>query len=107
MGYYSDFKLEFDYPEILSGTSHEVVEWLKQNTGYLTGWYIQHDEIHLDYVKWYNHPEDMQKLSLAFPTLKFELTAEGEDGEQWMVVATGGKTQRCDSVITFTEHSLW
>ena len=42
-----------------------------------------------------------------FPDVKFEVHCCGEDGEQWMIYALGGKTERCGSEVVFTPRTLW
>ena len=45
-----------------------------------------------DMVKWYDSEDDMCKLAVEFPDVKFKLMCEGEDGEQWADFYYGGIT---------------
>lgn len=63
----------------------------------------------LDYMmddsKWYDHEEDMTKLSIRHPTLLFELYGKGEDGEQWKKYFKNGKSFTTYATVTFEEFN--
>lgn len=47
-----------------------------------------------DTMKWYEHEEDMLKVSLAFPGVLFRLDGEGEEaGDKWIKFFRNGKMQ--------------
>lgn len=107
MGYYTDFSLEIQTDKMYNaGLMNSIKDALKEISGY-TSWYYQHDVIGLSEAKWYEHLQDMQTLSQQFPDVKFELHCQGEDGQQWMVYALDGKTQRCEGEVVFTSRTLW
>lgn len=52
--------------------------------------------------KWYEHDNDMKRLSLLHPDVIFELCGEGEEqGDSWKAYYKNGKTQRCKAKITY------
>ena len=60
-----------------------------------------------DFSKWYNHEDDMKKLSLAFPDTIFHLYGEGESVEDiWHSYFLNGKAQHCPAKITFDEFDV-
>lgn len=47
-----------------------------------------------DSCKWYDHEEDMRRLSLKFPDVVFTLNGEGEEaGDVWVKYFRNGKMQ--------------
>lgn len=55
-----------------------------------------------DSCKWYNHEDDMLRLSREFPDILFELHGEGEEaGDLWRKYFKNGKVQRCPAIITY------
>lgn len=57
-----------------------------------------------DSCKWYEHENDMRKISKAFPDILFLLEGEGEDsGDMWKEYYLDGKMQRCQAKLTFEE----
>ena len=53
--------------------------------------------------KWYNHVEDMEKLSKQFPSCVFKLECYGEDGETWIVYYQDGRHEICVGKIVYDE----
>lgn len=54
--------------------------------------------------KWYEHDDDMKKLSSKFPDKLFILSGHGEeDGDIWRKYYKNGKVQRVDAEIVFEE----
>ena len=48
-----------------------------------------------DYLKWYDHDEDMIKLSLRFPDYIFILEGDGEDSSDlWRTIYYDGQSER-------------
>lgn len=107
MGYYTNYKLEIQADKMHNaGLMAEIKEALQGISGYLS-WYYQYGLINLSEAKWYDHKKDMQTLSKRFPDVKFEVHCCGEDGQQWMIYALNGKTERCESEVVFTPRTLW
>ena len=107
MGYYTDYTLEIQAGKMdNAGLMTEIKETLREISGY-TGWYYQNDALSLSETKWYDHEQDMQTLSERFPDVKFEVHCCGEDGQQWMIYALSGKTERCEGEVVFTPRTLW
>lgn len=52
--------------------------------------------------KWYEHVEDMKKLSILFPTVLFTLKGIGEEtGDMWVKYFLDGKVQIANARIEF------
>jgi hypothetical protein len=57
-----------------------------------------------DDCKWYEHEEDMRRLSNMFPTVFFTLEGEGEEsGDIWKEYYLGGKMQKCKARLEFDD----
>ena len=55
--------------------------------------------------KWYDHEEDMKKISRMFPSVTFDLYGEGEEsGDIWHKYFKNGKMQECPARIVFDEY---
>lgn len=55
-----------------------------------------------DAVTWYDHDDDMRKVSAAYPDVLFELNGNGENsGDIWKTYYKGGKMQHTEATITF------
>lgn len=55
-----------------------------------------------DSCKWYDHEDDMRRLSLRFPDVVFTLNGEGEEsGDVWVKYFKDGKMQVDKAVIKF------
>lgn len=67
--------------------------------------FISDFELYGERCKWYEHDEDMIKLSLQFPETVFCLYGEGEEsGDLWYKYYKNGKKQICEAKITFDEY---
>lgn len=57
-----------------------------------------------DCCKWYEHDEDMVKLSKMFPGVLFTLRGEGEEsGDLWVSYYLNGKHQLCKAEAVYPE----
>lgn len=66
MGYYTNFDL--------SDNSEEIIQAIREISGYNC----------FDEVKWYNHEEDLIKVSLMFPDTEIFCEGDGEEqGDVW------------------------
>ena len=109
MGYYTTFTLncydnransfnisfETDFGKALTTALHEI------NPGYFD------DDFDLktlpyDSWKWYEHDEDMVKLSIRFPDYTFILEGEGEEnGDLWRTIYHDGQLERLNVKIVY------
>lgn len=95
MGYYTDFKLNFDgqVEEIPNGLQDECYVEDLLDEGFVSG-------------KWYEWEEDMRLLSNANPEILFKLTGHGEEaGDEWKAYFKGGKCQVEKAVISYGEFN--
>jgi hypothetical protein len=90
MGYMTKYKLDY------TPTPQENID-VRMETLWDGEWNPFEEE-----CKWYEHTEDMKKLSLEFPTTLFSLQGEGEEaGDLWRKFFKNGKMQVCKARITF------
>jgi len=102
MGYYTNFKLEF---EVVDSTGFPDTGALEEKISALldkvTG-YQWDGGLELADAKWYNHDEDMTKISKSLPKILFTLEGDGEEhGDQWVTYYQNGKKQHVRAVVTF------
>lgn len=96
MGYYSDFEILFNKKELTVKQQIEILDFLENDNDLSIITYAIYEEndkkdtvYHVDrllpeqvdvyYKKWYDHLDDLLRLSKQFPYLKIELQREGED----------------------------
>jgi hypothetical protein len=92
MGYYTKYELEHE-PKSLGHSPSIEKEMETLGSG-------EYDPFE-DTVKWYEHEEDMKKLSLQFPDVLFTLSGEGEEaGDVWKKYFKNGKVQVAKAVLT-------
>ncbi len=112
MGYRTNFKLTVkdDVNQALLGDNprlHEIHEYIKNSPDdeYLSclGLYEVDDERYFatdEPQKWYEHEEDIKKLSLHFKDIVFELEGEGEEwDDRWRKYFLNGMMQSCPATI--------
>lgn len=59
-----------------------------------------------DSCKWYQHADDMEAISLAFPEVLFQLSGNGEEsGDIWRKYYFNGKEQVAKANIVFEKPS--
>ena len=93
MGYYTNFSLD---------SYHEDVVLPEEVTGCCDQDFFYSKEV-CD-VKWYDHIEDMLKVSLANPDVEFRTSGVGEEPEdQWQCVFLNGKYKKVVAEITFKD----
>lgn len=101
MGYYTDFELDYvTYPELdtVSWDIKRKIEKYLENQDLLNNLFNN--------CKWYEHDEDMGRLSLEFPDVLFTLLGYGEDrGDIWKAYYLNGKMQDTPAQIIFEEFS--
>lgn len=60
-----------------------------------------------DEAKWYNHEEEIQRLSKEFPETLFYLHGEGEEtGDIWDKYFLNGKIQKCYAKIVIPDFDI-
>lgn len=103
MGYYTDYTMTVEGP---LKKKEEFENWCQGERaikGPLKGEYGDLSEHmgalwsgDLDNMKWYNHPDDMRRVSDAFPALKFILIGDGEESDDnWISLFQNGKEVVC------------
>lgn len=101
MGYYTRYTLEFERgtDSVRSAVAeHLKVDGSMPGYGKLVGIAYRQSE----QIKWYNHEDDMKKLSTEFPTVLFILKGEGEEsGDLWIKYFLGGKMQYAPGEIKY------
>lgn len=56
-------------------------------------------------ARWYQHEQDMLRLSASYPDLVFQLDGQGEDAEdRWRKYFKSGKFQSAKAVITLEPY---
>lgn len=112
MGYYTRYELETVESKdlgksILKEMDAEVYYGLDINSSlkYIGDFDMGVSIDYTDEVKWYDHEDDMKKLSVKFPNTLFRLHGIGEEqGDEWFKYFKNGKMQKCDAIITFEEY---
>lgn len=114
MGYYTSFKLSYEIREPVD----DVVENFKAREGLEDKLFktLESDNFcnysplidfvngNADCCKWYEHDEDMVKLSKMFPGVLFTLRGEGEEsGDLWVSYYLNGKHQLCKAEAVYPE----
>lgn len=105
MGYYTVFELhqviDVNTKEVLSederlehATQIENESQYEGEVQFLSEW---------EEVKWYEYDEDMEKYSLKYPNLIFELRCKGEDGAMWNMFVHNGKIKEQVVEIIYNE----
>lgn len=91
MGYYTDFSLDSCHEDVIIPDG-------------VSGCYLSEffDEGVLYDMKWYDHIEDMVKVSLANPNQEFMTSGVGEEnGDQWKCIFLNGKYKKAKAEIVF------
>lgn len=124
MGYYSDFEILFNKKELTVEQQVEILDFLEndndlgtitdaikedrdKDSAYYTDKLLP-EQVDIYYQKWYNHLEDLLRLSKQFPYLKIELQREGEDRlDIEKSYYFNGNRQVCTGELKFDENELW
>lgn len=104
MGYYTDYKLSWKIEDDADIDTDEAIrQWLDENNND-EQFYGVWPEGEAESCKWYNHEDDMKKLTNAFPHILFTLEGRGEEsGDIWIKYFLGGKCQRAKARIVLDE----
>lgn len=122
MNYYAYHDLEvFDYGtrSIMCPTGNhldkdsvtwkEVLAQISKMPGIVENkpFYLEELEWDGDECKWYSQEADMQALSKMFPSLLFQISCSGEDGERWRTWYQNGASYSADAIFpAFDPDSL-
>lgn len=125
MGYYSDFEILFNKKELTVKQQIEILDFLEKDNDLsiiTDAIYEENDnkdtahhtdrllpeQVDIYYKKWYNHLDDLLRLSEQFPYLKIELQREGEDRldieKSYYYM---GNRQICVGEFKFDDNELW
>ena len=124
MGYYSDFEIVFNKKELSVKQQKEILDFLendsdlcvitdaiRENNNKDQAYYTEKllpEQVDVYYKKWYNHLEDLLRLTKQFPYLKIELQREGEDRldieKSYYYM---GNRQVCTGELKFDKNELW
>lgn len=93
MGYNTRYHLDCDQPGLI-----EALVAGDEELSYA----IDEDGSPANECKWYEHEDDMKKISRKHPGIVFALKGEGEEsGDVWMKYFRDGKVQVCETIIAF------
>lgn len=102
MGYYTYYDLGIS-PHGRNAFSNEEIDELEKEIDLLNvfesgnivdGYYCN--------AKWYDHDDDMMRLSGRFPDILFSLHGDGENREDmWETYYLNGRMQYCEAEITY------
>jgi hypothetical protein len=110
MGYYTDYSLKVYFNENISHLSKEKLVEAKANLELVDR--IVRDQIHelyphalVEQVKWYDHREDMLRLSKKYPDFVFELEGHGEDeDDHWRLYFHHGQVSGGKAKMVYPEN---
>lgn len=111
MGYYTSHTMSAKGKTLTPELVEEINKWLEERRiiGYALdegawGTLPEPDMMCAEWycfgeVKWYEHPEDMEALSKAFPEITFLLHGDGEDKhDEWDEYWLNGECERCIAI---------
>jgi len=110
MGYYTNYSLKVYFNENVSHLSKEKLTEVKANLELVNK--IVRNEIHELYpyalaeqTKWYEHREDMLRLSQKYSDLVFELEGHGEEsGDHWRLYFYNGQVSGGEAKMIYPEN---
>jgi hypothetical protein len=113
MGYDTYYKLGWgrlgddgSYYNVVDGDVEEKIkDYINNNEDIMYA--IGEDAQGGDSCKWYEHEEDMLKMSSNFHGIVFILEGEGEEaGDIWKKYFLNGMVQECKAIITYEPFDL-
>ena len=124
MGYYSDFEIVFNKKELTVKQQQEILDFLdsdsdlciitdaiREDNNKDQAYYTEKllpEQVDVYYKKWYNHLDDLLRLSEQFPYLKIEVERSGEDRlDIEKSYYYNGNRQICTGEIKFDKNELW
>lgn len=108
----TNFELRFyntDKSPVDLKTNREITEYMSQDhDSYLdTMEKVYSENVWRVRAKWYRHEDDMERLSLQFPSVIFQLDGCGEEGfDIWRMWFLNGESREVQATITYTE-CIW
>ena len=97
MGYYTNYSLE------VMPHSDAVIEKFRNDNEH-AAYALDESGDSNEGTKWYDHNEDLTKLSKEFPNHIFLLEGKGEEsGDIWKTYYKNGKLQECKAKMVFPE----
>lgn len=107
MGYYTHYDISYKNEPKSNEYAKKLIEinpdYFGNYYGYIDSQFIE-DLISGETMKWYDHDEDMIKLSQAFPDELFVLHGEGEgSGDLWNTYYKNGQMQHCPATVVYPE----
>ena len=88
--------------EISDSRREEILDWLEQDESFSSELEDFHESGMNGYTKWYEHDQDMFRLSRAFPEVLFILWGEGEEPEDlWKSYYLGGRVQEAPARVEY------
>lgn len=88
--------------EISDGRHEEILAWLECDENFRTELEDFHESGINGYTKWYEHDQDMLRLSRTFPEVLFVLSGEGEEpGDLWKCYYLGGRVQEATARVEY------
>ncbi len=117
MGYYTSYTLEIRGIEVNSTNVIDALIAEMSSMGIIgyaldsSYWTDNHGTLVFDStesVKWYDHDEDMLKLSKTFPEYTFKLSGDGEDNDdRWDTYYHNGDMEDCPWSPTPPKRIAW
>ena len=115
MGYYTYHTMYAKAKTLTPELVEEINKWLKERG--TIGYALYEGELTTDWrdstfaewephgeVKWYDHHEDMEALSKAFPEVTFCLHGDGEEKhDEWDEYWLNGDCERCQAEVHIPE----
>ncbi len=113
MGYYTRYNLDIAVVDVKTGELHPSptvqakLQWgmtsllseLKEISGY--------DYLFGEDIKWYEHEDNMRKISKKYPDVLFTLSGEGEESDDiWKKYFLNGKMQKARAKIVIPEFDF-
>ena len=104
MGYMTFYTLVIgdEGQEISDRRREEILDWLEHDQNFHTELEDFHESGMNGYTKWYEHDQDMLRLSQAFPEVLFVLWGEVEEPEDlWKCYYLGGRVQEAPARVEY------
>ena len=111
MGYYTRYELEVTTPLLNDYMHHQCYGAVKgdllkafEEIDILDSVFDENFES-CDTVKWYEHEEDMKRISKQFNSLLFILSGEGEENlDSWRKYFLNGRMQVCRAKVAYDSY---